>query len=130
MRGKKGLPTVMLCMQGKSFEAAFHLETLGRRVLDGKWSSLNIPRHLNPLVSSILGKGKFSQLPLLALWGNKNGLTSMKVKKFEKIQSECPRDTVSWLHLAATANSHNLDPKYYEDLRHSPKPIRNISFIE
>ena len=36
------------------------------------------PRHSNPSVSSILGDGKFSQLPKLALWGNKNGLPSMK----------------------------------------------------
>ena len=39
------------------------------------------PRHSNPSVSSILGDGKFSQLPKLALWGNKNGLPSMKVEK-------------------------------------------------
>ena len=41
------------------------------------------PRHSNPSVSSILGAGKFSQLPKLALWGNKNGLPNMKVKKLE-----------------------------------------------
>ena len=34
------------------------------------------------------GKGKFSQLPLLALWGNKNGLPSMKVKELGKFQNK------------------------------------------
>ena len=45
-------------------------------------------RHWNPSVISILGDGKFSQLPLLALWGNKNWLPTMKVKKWEIFQNK------------------------------------------
>ena len=41
------------------------------------------PRHWNSSVSSILGVGKFSQLPILALWGNKNWLPSMKVRSWK-----------------------------------------------
>ena len=57
------------------------------------------PRHSNPSVSSILRKGKFSQLPLLALWGNKNWLPSMKVKKSEKFQNKMGLKECKWSSL-------------------------------
>ena len=47
-----------------------------------------MPQALKPLCLIHNEKGKFSQLPILALWGNKNGLPSMKVKELEKIPSK------------------------------------------
>ena len=38
-----------------------------------------MPQALKPLSLIHIGKGKFSQLPLLALWGNKNWLPSRAV---------------------------------------------------
>ena len=57
------------------------------------------PRHSNPSVSSILGDGKFSQLPKLALWGNKNGLPSMKGKKLENVQDKMGLKGCNWSSL-------------------------------
>ena len=47
-----------------------------------------MPQALKPLSLIHIGKGKISQLPLLALWGNKNGLPSMKEKKLENVQNK------------------------------------------
>ena len=40
-------------------------------------------------------------LPLLALWGNKNWLSSMKVNKFENVQSETGLKGCKWSSLNA-----------------------------
>ena len=49
----------MLCMQGKSLEAALDLETLGRLGLDGKWTSLNAPGTETPLPHPYLKLDEF-----------------------------------------------------------------------
>ena len=47
-----------------------------------------MPQALKPLSLIHIGRGKFSQLPLLALWGNKNWLPSMKWKKLKIFQNK------------------------------------------
>ena len=72
------------------------------------------PRHWNPSVSSISGDGKFSQLPKLALWGNKNGLPSMKVKKLEKCQNKRGLKGWKWSSLNAPGTQTPLCHPYWE----------------
>ena len=47
-----------------------------------------MPQALNPLCIIHIWSWKNSPFPLLALWGNKNGLPSMKVKKLEIFQNK------------------------------------------
>ena len=47
-----------------------------------------MPQALKPLSLIPIGKGKFSQLPLLALWGNKNWLPSMKVRSWKNFRTK------------------------------------------
>ena len=79
------------------------------------------PRHWNPSVSSILGDGKFSQLPLLALWGNKNWLQSMKVKELEIFQSKIGLKGCKWSSLNAKGTGNPLSHPVLE-LRNCPFP--------
>ena len=58
-----------------------------RGLMGCKWSSLNAQGTENPLSHSILKLDEYPFL-LLALWGNKNWLPSMKVKKVENCQSK------------------------------------------
>ena len=53
-------------------------------------SALNAPgtETLKPLSLIHIGSWENSLFSLLALWGNKNGLPSMKVKKLEKFQNK------------------------------------------
>ena len=67
--------------------------------MDCKWSKLNASGNGNSLFHQVLGLEDF---PLLALWGNKKWLPSMKAKKLGKnseqnvlkgvqmVQFECP----------------------------------------
>ena len=47
-----------------------------------------MPQALKPLCLIHIEKGKFSQLPKLALWGNKNWLPSMKVKSWKNVKTK------------------------------------------
>ena len=74
-----------------------------------------MPQALKPLSLIHNEEGKFSQLPILALWGNKNWLPSMKVKKFEKFQNKIGSKGYKW--------------PQFECLRHSwENPIFNFCF--
>ena len=57
------------------------------------------PRHWNPSVSSKLEVARISLFPLLALWGNKNWLPSMKVRKFEIVQNKMGWKGCTWSSL-------------------------------
>ena len=59
------------------------------------------PRHWNPSVLSILEVARISLFPLLALWGNKNGLPSMKVKKLKNFQNKYHLTGCKWFSLNA-----------------------------
>ena len=60
-----------------------------------------MPQALKPLSLIHIGKGKISQLPLLALWGNKNWLPSMKVKELEIFQNKSGLKGCKWSSLKA-----------------------------
>ena len=72
-----------------------------------KWS---MPQALKPL--SLIHFLSWENFPfsLLALWGNKNGLPSMKVKKLEKCQNKIGFRDCKWSSLNApgteTPQSH------------------------
>ena len=53
-----------------------------------KWSSLDAPGTETPLSLIHIGSWKNSPVSLLALWGNKIGLHSMKMKELEKLQNK------------------------------------------
>ena len=80
------------------------------------------PRHRNPSVLSILGKGKSPQLPLLALWGNKNGLPSMKVKELEIFQNKSGLKGCKWSSLSAPGTETPQSYPYWER-ENLPTPI-------
>ena len=71
-----------------------------------------MPQALKPLSLIHIGKGKFSQLSLLALWGNKNWLPSMKVKELKIFQNKSGLKGSKWSSLIAagteTPLSHSL----------------------
>ena len=60
-----------------------------------KWSSLNDPETENPLSHSLLGLHD-SLFPLLAIWGNKNWLSSMKVNKLENFLNKRGLKEFKW----------------------------------
>ena len=66
------------------------------------------PRHWNPSVSSILEVGRISLFPLLALWGNKNGLPSMKVKELENVLNKIGSTGCKWSSLNAPGTEHQV----------------------
>ena len=70
----------------------------------------------------MLGEGKFSQLPLLALWGNKNWLPSMKGEKLEKCQDKMGLKGYKWSSLNAPGTETLLSYPYGE-LGEFPFPI-------
>ena len=55
-----------------------------------------MPQALNPLCLIQIGGWENSSFPLLALWGNKNGLPSIKVKELEKFQNKMGLKGCKW----------------------------------
>ena len=53
-----------------------------------------------------------SHLPLLALWGNKNGLPSMKVKTLENFQNKIGLKGCKWSSLNAPGTQTPLSHPY------------------
>ena len=78
-----------------------------RALMQCKWSSLNALGTENPLSHSVLELGEFP-FPLLALWGNKNGLPSMKVKKLEKFHKEMGLKPCKWSSMNAQSTGNPL----------------------
>ena len=60
-----------------------------------------MPQALKPISLIPIGKGKFSQLQLLALWGNKNWLPSMKGKELKIFQNKIGLKGCNWSSLNA-----------------------------
>ena len=75
-----------------------------------------MPQALKPLSLIHIGKGKFSQLPLLALWGNKNWLPTMKVKKLEKCQNKMGFKGCKWFSLNAPGSQTPLCHPFSEPI--------------
>ena len=82
-----------------------------------------MPQALKPLSLINIWSWENSHFPLLALWGNKNGLPSMKVKKLENTKNIRSLRGCKWssLNVPGTENplSHSL-----LGLEESPFPIR------
>ena len=72
------------------------------------------PRHWNPSASSIFEVGRISLFPLLALWGNKNGLPSMKVKKLKIFQNKMGLKGCKWSSLNAPGTETPLPHPYWK----------------
>ena len=60
-----------------------------------------MPQALKPISLIHIGSWENSLFPLLALWGNKNWLPSMKVKKLEKFQNKMGLKSCKWSSLNA-----------------------------
>ena len=73
-----------------------------------------MPQALKPLCLIHNEKGKFSQLPILALWGNKNWLPSMKVKKLENVQDKIGLKGCKGSSLNAPGTESPLSHPYWE----------------
>ena len=67
-----------------------------------------MPQELKPLSLIHIGKGEILPTPIIGLWGNKNGLPSMKVKEFENVQSETGLRGCKWSSLKATVTETPL----------------------
>ena len=72
-----------------------------------------MPQALKPLSLIHIGKGKISQLPLLALWGNKNWLPSMKVKELEILQNKSGLKGCKWSSLNAKSTETPMSYSIY-----------------
>ena len=57
---------------------------------------------------------RISLFPLLALWGNKNGLPSMKVKKLVKFQNKMGLKGCKWSSLKAPGTQTSLSHSLFE----------------
>ena len=66
------------------------------------------PKHPKPPVSFFSGVGRIPLFPLLALWGNKIGLPSIKVKKFENCQNKSGSTGCKWSSLNARGTENPL----------------------
>ena len=80
----------------------------------GTHRPVRMPQALKPLSLIHIGKGKFSQLPLLALWGNKNWLPSMKWKKLKIFQNKIGLKGCKWSSLKAPGTETPLSHPYWE----------------
>ena len=67
-----------------------------------------MPLALKPHYSIHWGSWENSLFSLLALWGNKNGLPSMKVKKLEKYLNKMALMGCTWSSLNAPGNENPL----------------------
>ena len=72
------------------------------------------PILITPAKRAVFGKGKFSQLPLLALWGNKNGLPSMKWKKLKIFRNKIGLKGCKWSRLNAPGTETPQSYPYWE----------------
>ena len=86
-----------------------------------------MPQALKPLSLIHIGKGKFSQLPILALWGNKNWLPSMKVKKLEISQNKVGLKGCKWSSLNAPGTE---TPQFYPYWEREILPTPNMDETE
>ena len=69
-----------------------------------------MPQALKPLSLIHIGSWEYFPFPLLALWGKKNVIPSIKVKEIENVQSETGLKGCKWSSLNApgteTPQSH------------------------
>ena len=61
-----------------------------------------------------VSEGRITLFPLLALCGNKNWLPSMKVKKFENVESETGLKGCKWSSLKAPGTETHQNNLYWK----------------
>ena len=88
-----------------------------------KWSSLNAPCNENPLPHSVLGLWEFP-FPIIGLWGNKNWLSIMKVKKLENFKNKMGLKCCKWSSIIAPSTENRENP-----FSHSVLVVRIPSFL-
>ena len=67
-----------------------------------------------PLSLIHIGSWENSPFPLLVLWGNKNGLPSVKVKKWKKFQNKIGLKGCKWSSLKAPGTETPLSHPFLE----------------
>ena len=73
-----------------------------------------MPQALKPLSLIHIGKGEILPTPIIGLWGNNNGLPSMKVKKFEIVQNKSGLKGCKWSSLKAPGTETPLSRPYWK----------------
>ena len=73
-----------------------------------------MPHALKPLSLIHIESWENSSFPKLALWGNKNGLPSMKVNKLEKFQNKMGLKGCKWSSLNAPGTETPQSHPYWE----------------
>ena len=73
-----------------------------------------MPQALKPLSLIHIGSWENFPFPKTALWGNKNGLPSMKVNKLEKIQNKMGLKGCKWSSLNAPGTETPLSHPFLE----------------
>ena len=73
-----------------------------------------MPQALKPLSPIHIGKGEILPTPIIGLWGNKNGLPSMKVKKLENVQNKMGLKGCNWSSLNAPGTQSPQSSPYWE----------------
>ena len=91
-------------------------------LMDCKWSSLNAQVTENLLSHPILELGEFPSPIIGPLWGNKNWLPSIKVKKLEKFEYKMGLMDCKWSSLNAPGTENFLSHPILE-LSEFPSPI-------
>merc|ERR1711884_767964 len=72
------------------------------------------PQALNPLSPIHIGKREIHPTPIIGLWGSKNGLPNMKVKKLEKFQNKMGLRGCKWSSLNAPGTQSPQSHPYWE----------------
>ena len=73
-----------------------------------------MPQALKPLSLIQIGSCKNFPFPIISLWGNKNGLPSMKVKEFENVQSETGLKGCKWSSLNTPGTETHQNHLYWK----------------
>ena len=73
-----------------------------------------MPKALTPLSLTYIGSWENSPFLLLALWGNKNGLPSMKRKELENFQNKSGLKGCKWSSLNAPGTETPQSHAYWE----------------
>ena len=73
-----------------------------------------MPQALKPLCVIHIGSCEIFPFPIISLWGNKNGLPSMKVKKLKISQNKIGLKGCKWSGLKAPGTEIPLSGPYWK----------------
>ena len=106
LRGNNNWPPSIKVKQIEIFQVKMRLKGC-------KWSSLNVPGTQIPL-SHFFWSWEISLFSVLALWGNKNWLPSIKVKQIEIFQNKMSLKGCKWSSLNAPGTQIPLSHSFLE----------------